>query len=407
MNFSDRILRKALAATVMRGNLVVTTASKAVWSVGDGTGEAIPLRFSDTKAQWAFLTDPDMRMGELFMDGRLSTDPGRIYDVIFLLLQDYRNVRTPRYLQAIDTSRAAFQRLIERNNPMRSRRNVAHHYDLDGRLYELFLDEDRQYSCAYFEHPDATIDEAQRAKKRHIAGKLLLDGRQKVLDIGCGWGGMGEFLASKAGAAEVLGISLSSEQIAYAKAREGVKALGNRIEFALRDYRSVTGSFARIVSVGMFEHVGRAHFNEFFLKCESLLDADGLMLLHTIGWSDGPGYVTPWVTKYIFPGGYIPGLSEIVRSAERARLIVSDVEILQLHYALTLRHWRERFLARRAEALKLYDERFCLMWEFYLAAAEVAFRCEALAVFQLQLVKRIGVTPMTRNYVAEREAQLK
>ena len=403
MRVSDRFLQRGLASAVKRGRLAVTTSCGADFEVGDGTGELVAIRFHDTGAQWGFLLDPDMRVGELFMDGRLTTAPGRIYDVMFLLIQDSRARPKPWFLRKIDATRYAFQNVALWNTLTRSKRNVEHHYDLDARLYDLFLDSDRQYSCAYFETPDATLDEAQLAKKRHIAAKLFIKPGNRVLDIGCGWGGLVRFLAGEAGAGDVYGITLSEEQIAYAKARSDVKALGGRATFAIEDYRNVRGRFDRIVSVGMFEHVGRNHYQSFFNKCASLLADDGVMLLHTIGSSDGPGYVAPWVTKYIFPGGAIPGLPDIAGAAAKARLIVTDVEVLQLHYALTLRHWRERFIARRAEALALYDERFCLMWEFYLASAEAAFRCEALVVYQVQLSKAIGIIPMTRGYIGERE----
>jgi len=275
------------------------------------------------------------------------------------------------------------------------------------KLYRLFLDDDLQYSCAYFEHQEQPLEEAQRAKKRHIAAKLLLEPGHSVLDIGCGWGGLAFYLSQTGRAREVLGITLSDEQIAIARDRQSRLNLAGKIRFALQDYREVSGPFDRIVSVGMFEHVGVAYYDSFFGTCHKLLDDRGVMLLHTIGCSDTPGYVTPWVNKYIFPGGSIPSLSQIIPAIERARLIVGDVEVLQLHYAWTLRAWRERFLARRDEARRLYDERFCRMWEFYLAAAEVAFRCEALAVFQIQLTKKPAVTPATRGYIATRETELR
>ncbi len=406
MKLSDRILRQALAHTVKRGSLRVTTASNCEFEVGDGTGNVAPLRFHDETAQWLFLADPDVRMGELYMVGRITTLPGRIYDVIFLLLQDYRVRPAPLYLRAIDRFRDGVQRLAQRNTITRSRRNVAHHYDLDVRLYKLFLDEDLQYSCAYFETPTATIEEAQAAKKRHIAAKLLIGAGHRVLDIGCGWGGFAEYLDVTTDASKIIGISLSAEQVAFARTRKRAAASPCRMHFELADYRDIDAKFDRVVSIGMFEHVGLRHYRTFFETCARILEDDGVMLLHTIGCADGPGYLTPWVTKYIFPGGSIPALSQIVAAAEKSRLIVSDVEVLQLHYAFTLREWRQRFLARRDDALALYDERFCRMWEFYLACAEVAFRCEALVVYQVQLTKSPGATPLTRNYIAKGEEAL-
>jgi cyclopropane-fatty-acyl-phospholipid synthase len=295
---------------------------------------------------------------------------------------------------------------LQQFNPRgRARRNVAHHYDLDGRLYSLFLDSDRQYSCAYFETPDQTLDDAQLAKKRHLAAKLLIDPGQSILDIGCGWGGLGLYLAELCGA-HVTGITLSDEQLAYARGRASEKHFGT-VDFRLQDYRDVSERFDRIVSVGMFEHVGVDFYRAFFSRCADMLSDDGVMLLHAIGRSEGPGITNPWIAKYIFPGGYIPALSEVLPAIERAGLLVTDTEILRLHYAYTLKAWRERFQAHREEAERLYDERFVRMWEFYLAASEMAFSQQNMMVFQLQLTKRQGVVPITRDYIAIEEARLR
>jgi len=288
----------------------------------------------------------------------------------------------------------------------RSRRNVAHHYDLDGRLYQLFLDADQQYSCAYFEHPEQSLDDAQLAKKRHLAAKLILSGDEHVLDIGCGWGGLGAYLAETTGA-HVTGITLSREQHGFARTRAAEHGLSRQTDFRLQDYRDVSDHFDRIVSVGMFEHVGVGHYNGFFRKCAALLNDDGVMLLHFIGRSEGPNVTNPWIAKYIFPGGYIPALSEVLPAVEQAGFLVTDVEILRLHYAETLKHWRARFLAHREEVERLYDTRFVRMWEFYLAASEMAFREQAMMVCQLQLAKRQGVVPMTRDYIARDKARLR
>ena len=285
-------------------------------------------------------------------------------------------------------------------------RNVAHHYDLDRRLYSLFLDADRQYSCAYFEHPEQSLDDAQLAKKRHLAAKLLVNPGARVLDIGSGWGGLGLYLAETCGA-HVTGVTLSDEQHALSRARAEEKGLADRVEFRLQDYRDVAERFDRIVSVGMFEHVGVGYYDVFFRKCADLLADDGVMLLHSIGRSEGPGITNPWIAKYIFPGGYIPALSEVMPAIERAGLLVTDIEILRLHYAETLKHWRDRFLAHRDDLEKIYDERFFRMWEFYLAASEMAFREQDMMVFQLQLTKRQGVVPITRDYIAREEARLR
>jgi cyclopropane-fatty-acyl-phospholipid synthase len=268
------------------------------------------------------------------------------------------------------------------------------------------LDADRQYSCAYFEHPGQSLEEAQLAKKRHIAAKLLIDERHSALDIGCGFGGMGLYLSETSGA-RVTGVTLSHEQQSIATQRASEAGLADRVDFRLQDYRDVDGPFDRIVSVGMFEHVGAAGYDEFFDHVRRLLKDDGVMLLHAIGRSDTPGYTNPWIQKYIFPGGYIPSVSEVMAAIERSRLFVTDLEVLRLHYADTLRIWRERFLAHRDEAKAMYDERFCRMWEFYLAGSETSFRVDGHMVFQFQLTKRQDVVPLTRGYVADREAQLR
>ena len=274
------------------------------------------------------------------------------------------------------------------------------------RLYDLFLDSDRQYSCAYFEYPGQSLDDAQTAKKRHIAAKLLPKDGATTLDIGCGFGGLGLYLAGVAGA-RVTGVTLSEEQFAVATERARQTGLVDRVEFRLQDYRDVSETFDRIVSVGMFEHVGVNHYDEFFTKVRGLLKDDGVMLLHSIGRNSVPGVTNPWIRKYIFPGGYIPSLSEVLPAIERAGLYVTDIEILRLHYADTLRAWRERFMARRDEAAKLYDERFCRMWEFYLAGSETSFRVDGHMVFQIQLAKRQENVPLTRDYIPEREAELR
>ena len=277
--------------------------------------------------------------------------------------------------------RLAFRGLHQRNDRRRARRNVASHYDLDARLYDLFLDSDRQYSCAYFEYPGQSLDDAQTAKKRHIAAKLLPKDGATALDIGCGFGGHGALSRRRRAARASTGVTLSEEQFAVAKDRARQTGLADRVEFRLQDYRDVGETFDRIVSVGMFEHVGVNRYDEFFTKARRLLKDDGVMLLHSIGRNSVPGATNPWIRKYIFPGGYIPSLSEVLPAIERAGLYVTDIEILRLHYADTLRAWRERFMARRDEAAKLYDERFCRMWEFYLAGSETSFRVDGTWCF--------------------------
>ncbi|MDL2399641.1 SAM-dependent methyltransferase [Rhizobium mayense] len=406
-SLSDWSLKRALSHIVTRGSLTVTTAAGRVLTFGDGSGQPVHVRFTDTRAQWAFLIDADLRLGELYMDDRFLVEQGSLYDFVAMMLREAQNSTHPFIARVIDHIRTRLRIFRHRNLPGRSKTNVAHHYDLDGRLYELFLDADRQYSCAYFEHPDQSLEEAQLAKKRHLAAKLLIEPDHSILDIGCGWGGLALHLAEQAPGGYVLGVTLSEEQHEYASKRvpASIDRSKGEVQFALRDYRSLTGHFDRIVSVGMFEHVGLASYRTFFRKCAELLEDDGIMVLHTIGCAATPGFTTPWLDKYIFPGGYIPALSEIVPEIEAAGLSVTDVEVLRLHYAWTLANWRERFMARWAEVAELYDERFCRMWEYYLSTAEAAFRYEDLVVFQIQMSKRNDVVPVTRDYIARNEAR--
>ncbi len=291
------------------------------------------------------------------------------------------------------------RRLAQFNPASRSRRNVAHHYDLNGRLYSLFLDRDRQYSCAYFLRGDETLEEAQAAKKRHIAAKLCLDRPDlEVLDIGSGWGGMALTLARDYGA-RVTGITLSTEQLAEATARAAAEGLSDRVKFELLDYRAMNRKFDRIVSVGMFEHVGVGHFDNFFDVVKRNLAPDGVALIHAIGRFTPPDATSAWITKYIFPGGYCPSLSEVFPAIERSGLFTTDAEILRLHYAETLRHWRRRFAANRDAITTIYDERFCRMFEFYLTASELSFRRDSLMIFQIQLANSQTAVPLTRDYI--------
>ncbi len=400
------LLRTFLKQVVQQGTLAVETASGLRFTVGDGTGEPLAIRLADKGAARQLVLNPALAFGELFMEGRLVVTQGSIYDVLSLACWNLK-LEEPHWIAKARTRlRTALRGLQQRNCARRAKRNVAHHYDLDGRLYDLFLDPDRQYSCAYFEQPGQSLTEAQLAKKRHIAAKLLVEPGQQVLDIGCGWGGLALYLAEHCGA-DVTGVTLSDEQLGIAGGRAQERGLSSQTEFRLQDYRAVSDTFDRIVSVGMFEHVGVGYYGAFFAKAAELLADDGVMLLHSIGRMDGPGACNPWIAKFIFPGAYSPALSEVLPAIERAGLCVTDIEILRLHYAETLRAWRERFLARREEAKALYDERFCRMWEFYLAACECAFRHCGLMVFQIQLAKRQDAVPLTRDYIAAREAALK
>jgi cyclopropane-fatty-acyl-phospholipid synthase len=393
----ERLLVLFLRRFIRYGSLRLTTAGGNVHVFGDGSGPPVAARFTTASAQRAVLFDPELKLGEAYMDGSFVVERGSIADVLAILFRQ-PGLELPSWASPPKLVRYLLRRLHQFNSRFRARRNVAHHYDLDGRLYSLFLDADQQYSCAYFESPDVSLDDAQLAKRRHLAAKLLIKPGANVLDIGCGWGGLALYLAEMCGA-HVTGITLSEEQ--YRRARERAQERGRDQDAAFRlvDYRDIDGSFDRIVSVGMFEHVGVGFYDAYFGKCAQLL--------HSIGRKSPPGVTNPWLAKYIFPGGYIPALSEIVPRIERAGLIVSDVEVLQLHYAETLKAWRERFLAHRDEAVRLYDQRFVRMWEFYLASSEMAFREGDMVVFQIQLTKRKGVAPATRDYIVREEARLR
>src|SRR5476649_129587 len=405
----DRLLQFLLKTFVQRGTFRVTTSRGTVFTFGDGTGQPVSVRFATRATEWGILLDPELKFGESYMNGTFVVEQGSIADVLAIMLG--QNSDVPHWARLQGLLRFLYRRLQQFNPRRRARNNVAHHYDLDGRLYSLFLDADRQYSCGYFESPEQSLDDAQIAKKRHLAAKLLL-GRYRherdlrVLDIGCGWGGLGLYLAEVAGA-DVTGVTLSQEQHAIANERAAEKGLAERARFNLRDYRDVTGPFDRIVSVGMFEHVGINHYETFFRKSAQLLADDGVMVLHSIGRSEGPNATSPWIAKYIFPGGYIPSLSEVLPHIEKAGLLVTDMEILRLHYAETLKQWRDRFLAHREQVERIYDRRFVRMWEFYLAASEMSFREQDLMVFQVQLTKRQDVVPMTRDYIGREERRLR
>jgi cyclopropane-fatty-acyl-phospholipid synthase len=350
--------------------------------------------------------NPALGVGEAYMDGGLVPGEGGIYQTLDLLAINLMANANGHPVARVLAALGHVRRRIDQYNPAsRARRNVAHHYDLNGRLYSLFLDRDRQYSCAYFARGNETLDEAQVAKKRHIAAKLCLDRPGlTVLDIGSGWGGLALTLARDYGA-KVMGVTLSAEQLNEARARAASEGLADCVTFELLDYRAVDRKFDRIVSVGMFEHVGVGHYREFFDTVARCLRPDGVALLHAIGRSDGPGFTNPWIAKYIFPGGYCPALSEVLPRIEQSGLIATDIEILRLHYAETLRNWRRNFTAKRDAIASLYDERFCRMFEFYLCGAEIAFRREGHMVFQIQLAHQLNAVPLTRDYITDFERQ--
>lgn len=391
------LLSTMLGSIVQTGSLRLIDAAGRTHVIGDGTPPHATVRLRSRRVGYRIVINPGLSIGEAYMDGQLAVEEGTIYDFLELLARNYVSGRRNAWLSFMERIGSG---LRQRNPIAKARRNVAHHYDLSGELYDLFLDQDRQYSCAYFADPGDTLEIAQENKKRHIAAKLLLDRPGlRILDVGSGWGGLGLYLAQESGA-DVTGVTLSTEQHKVSQERSAEAGLADRVRFHLRDYREETGRYDRIVSVGMFEHVGKRNYAEFFTKLRDMLDDDGVALIHSIGYSDTPGPINPFIRKYIFPGADVPSLSEITAVAERSGLIVTDVEVLRLHYAETLRHWRQRFLAHWAEAARLYDARFCRMWEFYLALCEVGFRYRTNVVFQIQLTKRLDAVPITRAYMS-------
>ena len=358
----------------------------------------VTIRLHDASLDWRLALQPLMSVGEAYMDGKLTVEDGTLYDFLALASANLQGGHHARWLDW-GQKLSHLLRRVQQYNPMTAaRRNASHHYDISLALYDLFLDPDRQYSCAYFDTPTTSLEDAQIAKKRHIMAKLLLNPGQKVLDIGCGWGGLGLTLGREAGV-EVTGITLSEQQLREAQKRAANAQRSDQVRFQLTDYREITGTYDRIVSVGMFEHVGVNHYDAFFKVIRDRLADDGVALVHFIARTDGPGTTNPWIRKYIFPGGYSPALSEVLPAIERSGLITTDIEILRLHYAETLRHWRQRFMANWSRAAELYDERFCRMWEFYLTGSEIAFRFQGHVVAQVQLARRVDAVPLTRGYI--------
>ncbi|MEG3087864.1 cyclopropane-fatty-acyl-phospholipid synthase family protein [Sphingomonas sp. PB4P5] len=400
-----------LARRVKRGQLTVHHADGKTTHFGtpDPVLRDVTIRFTDKGAANFIVRNPGLGAAEAFMDGRLIVEQGDIRDLVNLLSgngQWEAGKRTLKPHPAREMVAAVTHRLNRINMTRKAKQNVAHHYDLSDRLYDLFLDADRQYSCAYFTDPANALEQAQDDKKAHIAAKLALKPGMKVLDIGCGWGGMALYLHAKTGA-EVLGVTLSEEQIKVAKRRAEEAGVADKVKFELIDYRHVTGQFDRIVSVGMFEHVGPAHYKAFFRKCRDLLTAEGVMLIHTIGRMGKPGVTDDFTAKYIFPGGYNPALSEIVRGYEGLKMLPTDIEVLRLHYAYTLDHWYYRTVGAREQIVALYDERFYRMWTFYLAGAAQAFRYGGLVNYQLQMSRSRTELPITRDYMIEEERRLR
>jgi cyclopropane-fatty-acyl-phospholipid synthase len=393
-------LQSVLQKRVRTGDLTLNLPGGRSLRLGDGSGPALVARITTNGWAARIAAKPGLGVGEAYMDGGLVLEQGKIGEFIDLIGANAENKKKSRG----GLRRWLRRTLREANNRVQAQRNVAHHYDLSYDLYRRFLDEDMQYSCAYFERPDMTLEEAQVAKKRHIAAKLLLEPGHTVVEIGCGWGGLALTLVEEAGV-EVDAITLSIEQLKVAKARAEAKGLASKARFSLTDYRDLKGTYDRVLSVAMFEAVGRPNYQEYFDGVARLMKEDGVALVHSIGRPE-PGVTNAWIDKYIFPGGYSPALSEVMPAIERAGLIVTDVEILRLHYAETIRHWRDRFEAARADIAALYDERFCRMFEFYLGIAEQSFRARRQYIWQIQLAKRIDALPITRDYIAEAEARM-
>lgn len=397
------VLQSFLARIVRQGTLTLIDGKGRSRRLGDGGKPCCTLRLAPDLREIGLMVNPPLSMAEAYMDGKITVEDGSIGDLLEITLRNYRHLEQHPMVRAARVL-GRHGRAPQHYNPIgRARQNVTHHYDLSGELYDLFLDSDRQYSCAYFETPEDSLEDAQLQKKRHIAAKLLLDRPGlTVLDVGSGWGGMGLYLAQIAGC-RVDGLTLSAEQHARSQARARAAGLADRVRFHLRDYREETRTFDRIVAIGMFEHVGKRHYGEFFGKVRDLLNDDGVCLLHSIGRFDEPAPVHPFIRKYIFPGTDVPSLSEVMTAVEKSRLFTTDIEILRLHYAETLKHWHSRFLKNRDRIAALYDERFCRMWELYLVSCEMGFRHGGLMVFQMQLSKRLETVPLTRDYMLDWE----
>jgi cyclopropane-fatty-acyl-phospholipid synthase len=395
------LLAQVARRIVKRGQLTLIDAGGKIHEIGDpDTGPRAGFRITGRRWQRRILLNPQLAIGEAYMNGGLEPVDCDIQDVLRLLIANMKNTRSNRWYALLDRWRILIRRLAQHNPVGRARHNVAHHYDMSDTLYKLFLDRDRFYSCAYFEPGVDDLETAQAAKARHLAAKLCIEPDCSVLDIGAGWGSLALHLAQH-GAGRVDGITLSEEQHAFARDWMTREQVDDRVDIRLEDYRNVQERYDRIVSVGMFEHVGIGHYREYFETVRDCLKDDGIAVIHSIGTSGPPAANHPWIDRYIFPGGYIPALSDVLPVVERTGLIVTDIEILRLHYAETLKHWRRRFDAHREEIADIYDERFCRMWEFYLAGAEESFREGELMVFQLQLARQHDAVPLTRDYITE------
>ncbi|MBV8687455.1 MAG: class I SAM-dependent methyltransferase [Alphaproteobacteria bacterium] len=402
------LLDKMLAGYVKKGELTVVDAAGKAHRYGRPDAEFAPVtvRLADRRVPRQIARDPGLGAAEAFMDGRLIVEQGDILDLVNIIRGSHKWEDSDGPNRFLRKSGRLRHRLATLNWRERSRRNVAHHYDVGNDFYRLFLDEDLQYSCGYFEDLGYTIEQAQRAKQRHVAAKLRLRPGLKVLDIGCGWGGLALYL-HRAADVDVLGITLSQAQLDVARQRAAEAGVSDRVKFELMDYRDVTGSFDRIASVGMLEHVGQAHFQTYFRKVRALLAPDGVALIHSMARLGGPGTTDKFMLKYVFPGGYLPALSEVVAASEQEKLIMADCETWRLHYVHTIDRWYRRLQANRAEIVRLYDERLYRLYEFYLAVSLTMFRDAPMGVYQLQYLRRRDAVPITRDYMLHDEARLR
>ena len=394
----DKLLDRMMTRLIRRGTLELTYPDGVMRRYGDGTDVPIRIQITDPALPKKCVLSPELAVGEGYVDGTLVIENDDLAGMLTLAISNRTDLEGGMNGPVLEGLRFAIGRIAQFNPVGRAKSNVSHHYDLSGELYDLFLDKDRQYSCAYFKSGSDTLEEAQAQKKQHIADKLLISPGMRILDIGCGWGGMALTLAKDYGA-KVVGVTLSEEQYKVATERAEVAGLSDRIDIRLTDYRNVDETFDRVVSVGMFEHVGVPHYREYFRHVHNFLTKDGIALIHTIGRCAPPSYTSAWIRKYIFPGGYVPAMSEAMKAIEKERLWSTDVEVWRLHYAETLKHWYSRFMSNIDRARELYDDRFCRMWRFYLLASELSFRHDRQVVFQFQLTRRQEAVPLTRNYL--------
>ena len=383
---------------VSRGTIKVTLLNGDAFSIGNEPAPSTSIEIRDKRTLRGICLNPNLAVGEAYMNGTLTIENDDLKGFLNFAQANLNSYKSSVRGKVHSTFLGLFRLLYQFNSLVKSQKNVQHHYDLTGELYSVFLDKDKQYSCAYFPEKGVSLEEAQIAKKEHIAKKLLLKPGMQVLDIGSGWGGLGLTLAKEYGAI-VKGLTLSTEQHKVSNQRAEEVGLHDNVQFHLMDYRKVTGNFDRVVSVGMFEHVGVPNYRDYFRTVHKSLKDEGVALIHTIGRSTPPGLTNSWLTKYIFPGGYVPSLSETMKAIEKEGLVVNDIEVLRIHYAETLAHWYKRFEENIDKIRKIYDERFCRMWRFYLASCETAFRVGNIVVFQIQLSKKNSVVPITRDYL--------